>query len=274
MKIIYKQAVEDCESSLFRFGIQSCYLKYLKPDKDCKFITKKMHHHLCFEMHIIKAGYQEYRIKETVYRLEKGDIMLIYPGVAHKELQSAEDTEKYSITFELKTEADTGCFYGKVTEGICNAIRFIEGEMQLKRKTSMILAENRLLEIIILVLRESGFKEQSADFRYDENAIMGLAKQYINDNIESSPNVCEVAAYCHMSTKQLGRIFIRCEGVSPKEYIGKQRVRKIENLLCNETLSLNQISEKMNFCNEYYFNIFCKNHIGMPPGKYRKMLGT
>jgi AraC-like DNA-binding protein len=100
-----------------------------------------------------------------------------------------------------------------------------------------------------------------------------LAKQYIEDNISHAPDVREVADYCGISTKQLTRLFKKFEDTSPGEYIIGKRVKHIEKLLADPSLSLKQISIIMNFENEYYFNTFFKKHSGMPPGEYRKMLG-
>ena len=36
-----------------------------------------------------------------------------------------------------------------------------------------------------------------------------LAKQYISDNVDSAPSVPEVAAYCHLSCRQLTRLFLQ-----------------------------------------------------------------
>ena len=54
---------------------------------------------------------------------------------------------------------------------------------------------------------------------------------------------------------------------------------EISRILCynvfavmNESeLSLKEISERLNFANEYYFNTFFKKYSGMTPGEYRKM---
>ena len=136
------------------------------------------------------------------------------------------------------------------------------------------LIENSILEILVSLFRQSGIKENESHIVLDENATISLAKQYIEDNIETALCVADVASYCYLSTKQLTRLFNKFEGISPGDYIIKNRVKRIEKLLANHSLSLKQISLIMNFENEYYFNAFFKRHSGMPPGEYRKMLGN
>ena len=72
----------------------------------------------------------------------------------------------------------------------------------------------------------------------------------------------------------LDRIIIGCcggDGIGP--IIMAEAKRLLEKLLADESFSLKQISEIMNFNNAYYFNAFFKKHSGMPPGEYRKMNG-
>lgn len=135
------------------------------------------------------------------------------------------------------------------------------------------LIENIILEILVLSFRISGIKENEKYIQRDENATISMAKQYIDDNIETVLSVSDVSAYCYLSTKQLTRLFKKFEDTSPGEYIIGKRVKHIEKLLAVPSLSLKQISIIMNFENEYYFNTFFKKHSGMPPGEFRKMLG-
>ena len=103
-----------------------------------------------------------------------------------------------------------------------------------------------------------------------EDHRLSIAKQYIEDNIERSISLSELAAYCYLSEKQLTRIFRQGEGVSAAEYVRQRRCRKIEELLAGSDLTLCAISEQMGFSSEYYFNAFYKKYAGMTPGAYRK----
>lgn len=273
MKILYKQPKQDLQSSLRLFGVQNCYFKRLVFGQDHKNITKKPHHHTGFELHILTEGFQQYRVNGKNYTLESGKFLLIYPNVSHTVLVSAPQTQKYSITFDKQTEGSQACFLGAVTERIADDLDCILGEASLKKEISAVLIENSILEILVRIFRLAGMGEKENRQKQDENAVVSLAKRYIDDNIETAPSVAEVSEYCYLSVKQLTRIFCKFEGVSPGEYIIKKRVEAIEKLLAEDSFSLKQISEIMNFNNEYYFNTFFKKHFGMPPGEYRKMLG-
>ena len=273
MRILYKQPDRDNSSSLSQFGVQNCYLKKLSIDLDHSNITKKRHHHTGFEMHIVTEGYQEYEVDGVVYKLEGGNFLIIYPNAPHTIIRSAPKTQKYSITFSKQVDRLSGCLFGMNTTRMSDDLVFISQEASLKKEISDILMENLILEILVLSFRLCGIKENEKHTQQNENATITLAKQYIEDNIETALCIADVSAYCYLSTKQLTRLFHKFENTSPGEYIISRRAKKIETLLQDQSLSLKQISTMMNFDNEYYFNAFFKKYSGMPPGEYRKMLG-
>lgn len=277
MRILYKQPHSGLPGSLDRYGITSCYFKKLSLDHDSKIITKKVHQHTSFELHIIMDGCQTYAVSEKTYKLEKGSFLLLYPNTAHTAVASAPHTEKYSFTFCMPVEENRDCFSGQITARMCDNLKFVLNEEAHRKAVSDMLIENCILELIVSSFRLSGITERAnacCNYSSEENTILFLAKQYIEDNIENAPGVCDIADYCCLSTKQLTRIFDRFEGISPGEYITKQRIQKIEKMLADDTYSIRQISEEMNFSSEYYFSVFVKKHLGLPPGEYRKMFSS
>lgn len=273
MRILYKQ--RDASHSC----ITNCYLKYIHVEKDAKSITRKIHHHTDFEIHIIEQGYQVYEMDGADYRIEAGEFIIIAPHTKHRLLFSGPDTKKFSITFNgnpqnplLPFSESTYTCSGPLKQQIFDNLYFIKDEYALNRETSYLLIENRMLESIVLLFRSAGMKEQPADNAGSSADIrISIAKQYINDNIEMNPSVSDIAKYCYLSPKQLSRLFSKYEELSLSDYIRQQRIQHVAALLLDEALSLKDISERMNFNNEYYFNAFIKKHLGQPPGTYRKM---
>lgn len=271
MRIIYTQPDSDGISSLSRLGIKNCYFKKLNAEQDKKAILSNLHHHTDFEIHIISDGHQEYEVEDKIYKLEKGNFLMISPSTPHRIILSLEETEKYSITFGLKFDGIPACTFGQINGRIIENIRYILSEADLKKEFSLILIENAILEIILNFLRTAGIKENPLPKNENENALLKTAKKYIKDNTEHALKVSDVSGYCHLSSKQLTRVFLKYEGVSPGDYIKKIRAEHIEKLLSDSSVSLKQISDRMGFTNEYYFNAFFKKYSGMPPGAFRKM---
>ena len=267
MKILYRQP--DTGSSLSAFGITHSYLKRLQPGQDGQ--NKKEHHHRDYEVHLFLTGGQEYTAEGMHYQPEAGSFLLIPPGVPHRVLSWQPETLKFGITFRWDGAPIRQCCLGTLTPRLAGNLQFMEQEAASKKAFSPTLLEHCLLETVIAVLRIVGLAEARLAVPQTENSILGLAKQYIDDNIERAPDVGTVAQYCYISTKQLTRLFQLLDGITPGEYIARARVSRIETLLQNRELSLKQISEKLHFSSEYYFNAFFKRHAGITPGAYRKM---
>lgn len=273
MRILYKQAQDTFSSGLAAFGVKNCYFKQLSLKSDIKSITKKLHHHTSFEMHIITDGFQEYCVGKRQYRLKKGDFLLICPNTPHKALEASSGAQKISVTFTKEIQTNFDCFFGKLSGRMSDDIAFSLKENADKKEISEHLTESCILEIIVLALRMAGIPERAAEEKGTLNAITALAKQYIADNIEKAPTVGETARYCGLGVRQFTRVFKQFEHMTPSEYIIKKRIRTIEALLSEGELSLKQISEITGFDNEYCFNSFFKKYAGMPPGEYRKTVG-
>lgn len=274
MKILYKQ------NDAGKFCISNCYLKYILVDKDFKTITKKVHHHTDHEVHIIQSGSQTYEMNGKEYTISSGEFLIIPPHTKHRLTVSAPDTLKYSITFNipqnnavLPLSNSVYSYTGTVTPMILDNLQFITDEFRLKRASSFLMIENRVFETVILLFRTAGMKEneQNNNSAAADSRII-IAKQYIDDNVELNLNIADVAKYCYLSSKQLSRLFLKYEDISLADYIKKQRICHAAALLSDDTLSLKDISERLNFNNEHYFNSFIKKHLGMPPGTFRKML--
>ena len=269
MKVIFRQYNSLNDSPLSRFRLKNCYFRELVLDAHSKDQSLREHRHLVFELHILSEGHQEYLINNKRFSVSAGQFLLIPPNVLHTNLLTEDNTIKYSATFEYNNIITPKVCSGETPESIVHIIKNIKNEYEIGGEFSQCIIENNVFEIIVTMLRKLGVIEKKIEKTKEDNTLISLAKQYINDNIEQPPVVSDVAEYCHLSTKQLTRIFNQFEGTSPGDYISKQRGIYITKLISDDNLTLKQISNKMNFSSEYYFNTFFKKIVGMPPGEYK-----
>lgn len=269
MKILFKQ--DEKKSALSKNGITNCHFKHLLPDRNLLDVSP-IHHHACFEIHAILKGSQTYEVDGCEYTVKGGDFIILFPYVPHRAVRCETNIEKVGITFNFASGIKARSFLSEADSRMLSNLKFVVSEAQNRTEISAFLIENSILEIIVGVFRMMGQKEDPRPPLAQETAVLNLAKQYINDNIESFPSVSDVAEYCYLSTKQLTRIFNKQIALSPGEYIAKERIARIEKLLIENKLSLREISDRMSFSSEYYFNAFFKKHWGFPPGVYRKMM--
>ena len=283
MKILYRQHKRSdaplAPSTAFdHFGIEKCYLKHILSERDDAGIMKKQHSHTGFELHLLECGTQVYDTEDGRFEVRAGTFLLIPPNQKHSIAQTEHPVCKYGLTFEWNSHNASlknlpqSCVCETIPPQVLENLGFILVESKLSVGSSKLLIGNRVLESLFLLLRAVGAvepKEQEVPSGEDERVEM--AKQYIRDNLHTQLQVSDVASYCYVSTKQLTRLFYKVEGIAPSVYLKQEKVRYIESLLSDTTLSIKEISEGTGFQNEYYFNTFFKKYYGMPPGQYRKM---
>lgn len=273
MKILYSQNVTmNNRLTILSHNINNCYFKKLVFKNDYKITTLKSHWHSEYEIHIVFSGSQFYEIDSKIYKVHENEFIIIPPKLKHKITFTSENLIKYSLTFNSDNVPFNTLYLGKTTENILKSIVFISEEFTSKSTYTNLLIENRIIELFIMLFRAVGYKEINAatqDIIGDDR--LELAKKFILDNVERNLSVADVALYCHMSERQLARIFLEEEGTSPAKYINKEKMKKISEYIKNSEFSLQQLSEMFSYNNQYYFNTAFKNHFGMPPNEYRKM---
>lgn len=278
MKIIYKQ---NQNSFIFeKAGIRNCYLKHLCGERDIQSSTNRTHHHTFFELHFLQEGTQKYEFDNGRYTVSSANMIIIPPGIKHKLIKKDNKNSKLSITFYLNegscftpfVKQWTKPFILKTTPEIKQNFLYILSEYKKRSLFSKEMCENRIFETIIEIMRLCGFKKLVNDTQsQSEDIRLSMAKQFIKDNIETNLKLTDVASYCYIGTKQLTRLFKQYENTTPSAYIQKERINRIIDLM-GTSLTLGEISEKMNFSSEYHFNSFFKKIESQPPGEFRKML--
>jgi AraC-like DNA-binding protein len=284
MEILFRQNETDTAANsciLYRMGIERCMLKRISFVKDRAHITKKRHYHAGVEIHIIESGYQIYEINGKCICVTEGHFLLIPPLTRHVVVEEAPSTAKHAITFNIKENSTFASvmsglcsfFVGQTPVAVTDGILYITDEYATQKPFYRSAIECRLWECILHLYRLAGIRDTlNGTVNSEEDHRLTIAKQYIEDNICQPISVSELASYCYISEKQLERIFESECGLTVMKYVRKMKCSKIEKMLSDTTLSLRQISDKMNFNNEYHFNSFFKKYAGMSPGTYRKTI--
>ena len=278
MRILYEQS-QNGGTVLDLLGIQNFFAGNMTHKWKTCAANSKLHSHAIYEIHILQKGSAVYEQRGVQYPLNPGNFLLLPPHTLHRMVGCSSD-------------AATVCFSFRMVRGICplpelNTVTAGTLTSRMQDTVELLIAEDRspkamheqriiagLWELLIEFWRLGGIKEQARRMDDDGEGHVTRAKQYIADNVERAPTVEEVADYCHLSVRQLSRIFGQKEGMSTNEYIKLQQISRVRTLLQNSDMSLRRISERMNFASESYFSRFFKQHTGMTPGEYRNKMGT
>lgn len=285
MKILYVQDGWSKEflsktSLLENYGITDCSLRLASSADHFSTLSSKMHQHTSNELHLIVKGSQSYQVSNSVYTVTAGHYIMIPADVVHRHISAQDDTYKFTVTFSLTEKALPNLDGVVEKEAVCraatkemlDAIANIEAEAGLKKEYSVPLVESKIFQFLLYLARDVGACEGQRAYPANTTDLrLTSARQYIWNNIDRPIKCQEVAGYCHLSQKQLSRLFLRCLGVSIGDYIRSQRIVRVKQFLTESNYSLEQISEKMHFSNVYRFNAFFSKYAGVAPGRFRKM---
>jgi AraC-like DNA-binding protein len=276
-----QQGAKSGDTALHTMGIEKLLLKSIAFERDRRRITKKSHYHTSFEVHVILRGFQVYEVEGERLRVQAGELLIIPPYCNHIAAQEDPQTFKYAFSFLLcegalseKLEKPLACRVFPTPENLLQNIDFIARETSQQMPFFTRMVENRCLECVLLLMRLLGGHEsdaQTAEPTEGDPRIV-LAKQYVEDNVHRSVSVSELAGYCYVSEKHLERLFSRELGCTVMDFVRSRKCQRIEALLADPALTLAEISDRMGFSSECYFNAFFKKHAGMTPGAYRKTL--
>lgn len=98
--------------------------------------------------------------------------------------------------------------------------------------------------------------------------------QYIDDHICERLSVKKLASHCQISENQLRLNFKRLLKKSPQQLINQKRIEYAKQQLCNDKISITDISFQMGFSSSQYFSLFFKKNTSLTPFEFRSSMRT
>lgn len=120
-------------------------------------------------------------------------------------------------------------------------------------------------------LSDEIFKLQRADNDFLSVNIIRKLKDYIQSNITGDVSLVRLSEVTGYSSFYLSRFFSEKCGITLNNYISRQKLFKIEELL-SQNMSISEVAKKAGFESRTYFNNFLNRMTGMSPQEYRAHL--
>jgi AraC family transcriptional regulator len=93
---------------------------------------------------------------------------------------------------------------------------------------------------------------------------------YVEDHLDASPTLEQMAALVHLSVYHFARQFRRATGLPPHQYVIARRVERAKQLLQAKTcLSLAEVAAHAGFSDQSQFSHHFKCLVGVTPGQFR-----
>lgn len=250
------------------------------------------HCHSHFEIYVQMSGRRRYFLKNHVYEIETGDVVLIAPGLMHK--TSNIDKSDYSrllIEFDEKYLRDLDAFLGGVDLKSYLSQMYTRGYFiyRNKEQTQQVLstckkiaegythptdlgdmtARLQVAEFLLHILHESVAAEHTDEIgsRYKISEILS----YISDNYNQDISLKETSERFYLSYYYLSRLFKEVTGFTFVAYVNIVRVNKAKQMIEESDKGIELISEAVGFGSQKQFVRAFKALYGVSPSKYKTM---
>ena len=135
-----------------------------------------------------------------------------------------------------------------------------------------ILADIALKELVVRLIQSQNLNSSDrANYNVGNNPL-AFVMQYIRININQQINVTELSNKACMSVPTFYRAFKNEFGLSPLEYILREKIKKAKTLLADPTLTVTRICYETGFSSLNYFDRQFKRLEGVTPKQYRLMV--
>lgn len=139
--------------------------------------------------------------------------------------------------------------------------------------TRRIFIEAKAMELIACKLDQlKSVKHKPKNHSYLKSCDMDrmqYAGELLSKNIETPPNMLELAKDLGVSRSKLYNNFKQVHGISPMEYFRLKRIEKAGVLVKNKNMNLTQIAYSLGYSNSSHFAKTFREYFGIPPSRYR-----
>lgn len=257
---------------------------------------RNLHFHNLLEIGLCIYGEGEVVLEETAFPYQTGTLTVIPKNYPHTTNVANHQPNKWEYLF-LDAEMLLEDFYPdnrrlsgrlayRISKGACCTtvqehptlnllVRQILKEMkahgELYREAAYGLLRALLIEMARLnpeLIEKSEREERSR--RADVLQITS-ALEYVGDHYDREIKIGDLAQLCHLSETHFRRIFARCMGVHPNDYVNQVRVRNACGLLKKTNDSVTEISIKCGFCSLSTFNRNFRKFMGITPSEWKTL---
>jgi YesN/AraC family two-component response regulator len=125
-------------------------------------------------------------------------------------------------------------------------------------------------------LRPEAAKEEDSEHMDSEasNFIVNNAMKYIEQNYLHKITLCEVAEKTYVSQWHLSKLLNRHLGQNFSEILNSVRIKEAQKLLCDPSLRIGDIAERVGFIDMAHFSRVFKKNVGVSANEYRNTIAS
>lgn len=241
------------------------------------------HTHQFTEFFYIVNGSCQFIVEEKILTVHKNDIVIINPNTEHAE-KSLDDKSLQYLAFGVNnltlraTSHDQPinywtCSYSSNRRQLFNISQLLRNELSSKGKAYEAICHGIISLFLTYIISNDLFTVSTVkDNRVSKECAM--IKRYLDANYAQNITLDSLAEHTHLSKFYLSRIFSRCLGMSPINYLNQKRIQMAKEILVQTDRPLIQIAANIGFTSPSYFSQIFKKATGISPSQYRKLYTT
>jgi AraC-like DNA-binding protein len=256
--------------------IEVHYLGYVAP-KPGWFIAA--HSHQQYEMHFITKGKGINKFVSGQIEFYKNVIYMAPPGEVHEQFSDLNDPmEIFFMPFSISgLKKDLPRIYAPFPL-IQNELQTIRQLQENLGALNIFHVQMRLIELIWNIIspslerektEEHGESLHTASVYTSSQQIVEQAIVYIHNHKLENPRIEEIAAVCHISSRQLSRVFNQAMHSTIHAFIQHERYLWACRELLQTHKTIEEISEELHLGSKQYFSSWFKSFSLKSPRVYR-----
>lgn len=138
-----------------------------------------------------------------------------------------------------------------------------------------IFADLSLKELLIRILQSQNLQQSAHEASSESNnSRLHYVLQYIHDHLTERIPVDMLSKKAYLSRNIFFKWFKEQFGITPLEYINRERIRLARQLLADDRNTISQVSLECGFSDVNYFVRAFKRSEGLTPGAYQQLTRT
>jgi AraC-like DNA-binding protein/mannose-6-phosphate isomerase-like protein (cupin superfamily) len=236
------------------------------------------HSHELNEMHIVVQGSFLYGLRTGTYRLEHGDLCITKPGEAHSmKMTDGHGGQVIHIQLDgIKPEPTAVSFQRTKTCILRNCSHLIPilqealTEFEQPGPLNEMMVSSLVCQFIVHLSRRIHLDEKFEETpRCPRDPVISAALWYMECNCRHGITVEEVAHSIGVSESLLSHRFPKVMHESVSRYNQLLVMKIARRLLEDDAMTVNEISERLQFPSHNYFSWVFKKHYGISPSRWR-----
>ena len=250
-----------------------------------------LHSHAYYEIIFIRSGNLQYLIGTQRYRVQRGDVLLIAPGVSHRPLFLERLQEKYTRVVIWLSDEGTALLQAQwpclaelhtgprvLRTGDLPTDSIAAYDAMFRRGVREYTAREpgwdaavfaNTLQLFVSLYRDFG-RGRVVQPPAEKRELLDDIMSYVEDHLAERITLADTAGRFHVSESTVSQLFRKRMGVSWYRYVTQRRLIAAKTLI-KQGVVLEEVSETVGFSDYSGFYRAFKHEYGISPAKFKTL---